>query len=165
MNKSFALSVCLVLLTACSSVPHHAPQTSMVKASHQQVDLGDSDKVRKILNQQYKNWHLVQHKMGGTSKKGVDCSGLVYLTYRTKLGIDMPRSTQYQARMGQAIKKERLRAGDLVFFKTGLFTRHVGMYIDSGDFLHVSSSNGVMISNLEDTYWKRTYWKARRIQQ
>jgi cell wall-associated NlpC family hydrolase len=66
--------------------------------------------------------------------------------------------------MGQAIQRERLRAGDLVFFKTGLFTRHVGMYIDDGDFLHVSSSNGVMVSNLEDLYWKRTYWQARRIQ-
>lgn len=136
----------------------------MVKASHPRVDLNDSDKVRHILNQQYKDWHFVQHQMGGTSKKGVDCSGLVYLTYRTKLGIDIPRSSKYQANTGQTIKKERLRAGDLVFFKTGLFTRHVGMYIDSGDFLHVSSSNGVMISNLEDLYWKRTYWKARRIQ-
>ena len=102
--------------------------------------------------------------MGGTSKKGVDCSGLVYETYRTKLGVDMPRSTEYQARMGLAIKKGQLRTGDLVFFKTGLFTRHVGIYIDNGEFLHVSTSNGVTISTLEDSYWKRTYWKARRIQ-
>jgi cell wall-associated NlpC family hydrolase len=51
-----------------------------------------------------------------------------------------------------------------VFFKTGVFTRHVGMYLDDGDFLHAASSNGVTISNLEDRYWTRTYWKARRIQ-
>lgn len=164
MKKLLVLSVYLLLLTACSSTPHQAPQASMVNVSDLRVDLNDSDKVRHILNQQYKDWHFVRHQMGGTSKKGIDCSGLVYLTYRTKLGIDIPRSTKYQANTGQAIKKEQLRAGDLVFFQTGLFTRHVGMYIDSGDFLHVSSSNGVMISNLEDAYWKRTYWKARRIQ-
>jgi cell wall-associated NlpC family hydrolase len=65
--------------------------------------------------------------------------------------------------MGQAINKGQLRAGDLVFFKTGLFTRHVGMYIDSGEFLHASTSNGVTISSLDDSYWRRTYWKAQRI--
>jgi len=163
MKKLLVLSVYLILLMACSSAPHQVPEKSTVKVSRIHVDLSDSEKVRKILNQQYKDWHYVQHDMGGTSKKGVDCSGLVYQTYRTKLGVDMPRSTEYQVRMGQAIKKQQLRTGDLVFFKTGVFTRHVGMYIDSGDFLHVSASNGVMISNLEDKYWKRAYWKARRI--
>ena len=101
--------------------------------------------------------------MGGTSRKGVDCSGLVYQTYRTKFGVAMPRSTEQQSKMGQAVRKEQLKAGDLVFFKTGVFTRHVGMYIDEGDFLHVSSSKGVMISNLDEKYWKRAYWKARRV--
>ena len=76
----------------------------------------------------------------------------------------MPRSTEYQSKTGQAIKQEQLRAGDLVFFKTGIFTRHVGMYIDKGNFLHVSTSKGVMISNLEDPYWSDTYWKANRVQ-
>lgn len=164
MKKFLVLSVYLMLLTACSSAPHQVPEKSTVKVSQIRVDLNDSEKVKQILNHQHKDWRYVQHNMGGTSKKGVDCSGLVYQTYRTKLGVDMPRSTEYQSRMGQAIKKEQLRAGDLVFFKTGVFTRHVGMYMDRGDFLHVSASNGVMISNLEDTYWKRAYWKARRIQ-
>ena len=76
----------------------------------------------------------------------------------------MPRSTEHQSKTGQTIQQEQLRAGDLVFFKTGIFTRHVGMYIDMGNFLHVSTRKGVMISNLEDPYWNDTYWKANRVQ-
>ena len=156
--------VYLLLLAACSTVQYQAPDQTAVTVTTHHVDLGDSEMVKQILKQQHKDWRNVQHKMGGTSKKGVDCSGLVYQTYRTKLGVDMPRSTEYQARTGRTIKKSQLRTGDLVFFKTGLFTRHVGIYIENGEFLHVSTSNGVTISNLEDSYWKRTYWKAQRIQ-
>lgn len=163
MKNLILLPVCLVLLAACSTAPYHAPDETALTVSTHRVDLGDSERVKEILKQQYNDWHTVRHKMGGTSMRGVDCSGLVYQTYRTRFGIDMPRSTEYQARMGTTIKKDRLRTGDLVFFKTGLFTRHVGIYIDNGEFLHVSSSNGVTISDLEDSYWKRTYWKAQRI--
>ena len=164
MKNLILLPVYLLLLAACSTTPYRVPDGTAVTVSNHRVDLGDSERVKQILSQQYNDWHNVQHKMGGTSKRGVDCSGLVYQTYRTKLGVDMPRSTEYQARMGKAIKKGQLRTGDLVFFKTGLFTRHVGIYIDNGEFLHVSTSNGVTISNLADSYWKRTYWKAQRIQ-
>jgi len=78
--------------------------------------------------------------------------GLIYL--------DLPNISQKS--VGRYNKA--LRAGDMVFFKTGIFTRHVGMYIDKGNFLHVSSSKGVTISSLEDPYWASAYWKAQRIQ-
>ena len=163
MLRILFISVCLVLLSACSSAPHHGPANPARNVSGARVDIGESDTIGQILNQQYKDWRYVKHRMGGTSRKGVDCSGLVYQTYRTKFGVAMPRSTEQQSKMGQAVRKEQLKAGDLVFFKTGVFTRHVGMYIDEGDFLHVSSSKGVMISNLDEKYWKRAYWKARRV--
>ncbi|MFV9615874.1 MAG: NlpC/P60 family protein [Gammaproteobacteria bacterium] len=153
-----------VLLTSCTSAPYYDQKNPSVKVSEIRVDLSDTQKVKQILNQQYKDWRYVQHRMGGTSKKGIDCSGLVYQTYRSKLGINMSRSTDYQSKTGRAIKQEQLRAGDLVFFKTGIFTRHVGMYIDTGNFLHVSTRKGVMISNLEDPYWSSAYWKAQRVQ-
>lgn len=156
--------LCAVLLTACSSAPYYGSTNSSVNVSEIHVDLSDTHKVKQILNQQHNDWRHVQHRMGGTSKSGIDCSGLVYQTYRSKLGINMPRSTEYQSKIGRAIQQEELRTGDLVFFKTGVFTRHVGMYIDKGDFLHVSAKKGVMISNLEEQYWRSAYWKAQRIQ-
>jgi probable lipoprotein NlpC len=162
--KLLVFCICVIALAACSSVPDYGSSTLAVDVPGQRVDLVDSVKVEQILKQQYEDWRRVPHRMGGTSKSGVDCSGLVYTTYRDRLGVDMPRSTASQAKVGRAVPKEELRAGDLVFFKTGVFTRHVGMYLYNGDFLHASSSNGVTISNLEDRYWTRTYWKARRIQ-
>ena len=164
MYKLVVVFVYAMLLTACSSAPYYGLKNPSVKITETRVDISDTDKIKQILNQQYKDWRHVQHRMGGISKKGIDCSGLVYQTYRTKFGFDMPRSTKYQSKVGQSIQQDQLRAGDMVFFKTGITTRHVGMYIDKGDFLHVSSSKGVMISNLEDPYWTSSYWKAQRVQ-
>jgi cell wall-associated NlpC family hydrolase len=164
MYKLVIVFVCALLLTACSSAPYYGSTNSAVKVSEIRIDLSDAHKVKQILNQQYKDWRHVQYRMGGISKNGIDCSGLVYQTYRTKLGINMPRSTKYQSKIGRAIQQEELRTGDLVFFKTGIFTRHVGIYIDDGDFLHVSASKGVIISNLEEKYWSNAYWKAQRVQ-
>ncbi|NOQ68939.1 MAG: hypothetical protein GQ573_02320 [Gammaproteobacteria bacterium] len=164
MYKLVPVFVCAMLLTACSSAPSYRLKDPSVKVAGKRVDISDTNKIKQILNQQYKDWRHVPHRMGGMSKKGIDCSGLVYLTYRTKFGFDMPRSTEYQSKVGRSIQQDQLRAGDMVFFKTGIKTRHVGMYIDKGDFLHASSSKGVMISNLKNPYWTRAYWKAQRVQ-
>ncbi len=164
MYKHVIVFICIILLTACSSAPYYGSKEPSVKVAEKRVDLSDTHKIKQILNQQYKDWEHVQHRMGGTSKKGIDCSGLVYRTYRSKFGIDMPRSTEYQSEVGQSIQQDKLRAGDMVFFKTGIFTRHVGMYVDKGNFLHASKSKGVMVSNLKNPYWKSAYWKAQRVQ-
>ena len=164
MHKLVLVFICAMLLTACSSVPYSGSKSPSVKVAEKRVNFNDTHKIKQILNQQYKDWRHVQHRMGGISKKGVDCSGLVYQTYRAKLGFDMPRSTDYQSKVGRSVQQKQLRAGDMVFFKTGIFSRHVGMYIDKGKFLHVSSSKGVMISSLKYPYWTSAYWKARRIQ-
>jgi cell wall-associated NlpC family hydrolase len=164
MYRLLVLYVCAVLLTACSSAPYQADKAASASVSDARIDLSDTHEVKQILKQQYNDWRNVKHRMGGMSRNGIDCSGLVYHTYRTKLGVELPRSTENQSKVGLAIKQKQLKAGDLVFFKTGVFTRHVGMYIEEGEFLHVSSSKGVMVSNLEDPYWRSAYWKARRIQ-
>jgi cell wall-associated NlpC family hydrolase len=49
-----------------------------------------------------------------------------------------------------------------VFFKTGFWSKHVGIYLENGNFMHASASSGVMISNLADTYWRDRYWKSLR---
>ena len=164
MVRILFIAVYLVLLSACSSAPYHDSGVSKLPGPQARVDMRDSEQIQKILNQQYQDWRDVKHSMGGTSKKGIDCSGLVYETYRTRFGVAVPRTTEKQSKMGHAVKKQQLKAGDLVFFKTGVFKRHVGMYIERGEFLHVSSRKGVTISSLDDAYWKSAYWKARRIQ-
>lgn len=125
--------------------------------------LEDKRWVKQALYAQFKEWQAVPHRTGGLSKRGVDCSGFVYLTYLSKLGIKLPRSSDAQSAIGYPIDAEELSVGDLVFFKTGIFDRHVGIYLDNRQFLHVSTSKGVTISSLDDSYWSRKYWKAMRL--
>ena len=119
--------------------------------------------LRDQLYSQYEAWKGTPYRMGGLSDQGIDCSGLVYVTYKAMLGMNLPRSTDAQARLGHSVRRTELRTGDLVFFKTGLFGRHVGIYLDGGRFLHASEIGGVKISALDNGYWKRTYWQARRL--
>ena len=129
------------------------------------IDLTDIQAVKSVLYSQYNEWKSVRYREGGLSKKGVDCSGYVYLTYRSKFGIDLPRTTDSQSSLGIKISQDNLKAGDLVFFKTGLFKKHVGIFLEDRKFMHASTSKGVIISSLDEEYWSDNYWKAKRIYQ
>jgi len=128
------------------------------------VDLANSALVRQELYEQYRQWKGTRYEIGGLSRHGIDCSGFMYVTFKSKLGVVLPRSTELQAELGRGVSRNELRSGDLVFFRTGMFVRHVGVYLERGRFLHASTSHGVTISELNDIYWKPRYWKARRIE-
>lgn len=66
-------------------------------------------------------------------------------------------------RLGKHVPKHKLQPGDLVFFKTGKRQRHVGVYIGKGNFLHASTSVGVTISSLDNSYWQQKYVTSKRI--
>ncbi|MCK4738418.1 MAG: C40 family peptidase, partial [Deltaproteobacteria bacterium] len=118
--------------------------------------------IKKRLARQVRSWKGVPYKYGGLSKKGVDCSGFVSITFKEQLGIALPRSTKLMSRIGKKIKKKHLRSGDLVFFDTGRYN-HVGIYVSDGSFIHASSSKGVTTSRLSNSYWKKHYWKSIRV--
>lgn len=127
------------------------------------VDMNNSGLVLAKLNTQYSEWAGVPHRTGGMSKKGVDCSALVYITFKQRLGLELPRSAAAQARVGEAVAKDALRPGDLVFFRTQWINRHVGIYLGEGKFMHVSSKRGVMVSRLSDYYWVDRFSGGRRV--
>lgn len=156
------LSVLIPGLVACGSSTTRSDQYVKIVPG-KKVDLNNSAKVKQILVSQYHEWKSVRHRMGGMSKKGIDCSGLVYVTYLSRLGMHVPRSTELQSSVGIPVKQSQLQPGDLVFFKTGLKQRHVGIYMGNKRFLHASSSRGVTVSRLDNVYWSRSYWKARRV--
>lgn len=117
----------------------------------------------KKIKEQYQVWYNAPYRYGGNSLKGVDCSGLVMNFYDKKLRIAIPRVTAEQAKIGRDVSQ--LVAGDLVFFKTGQGKTglHVGIYYQKGLFLHVSSAKGVILSSMEEQYWKKHYWTAKRV--
>ena len=110
----------------------------------------------------YNEWKSVKYKYGGNSKKGIDCSAFIQRIYKEKFDVNIPRTTRTQVKVGKKIKKSELEMGDLVFFKTGVRDRHVGIYMGDGSFMH-ASIKGVKFTKLDKSYYKRKYWTSRRI--
>lgn len=112
------------------------------------------------------------YRSGGTTRLGMDCSGLLSTTFQ-EAGFEIPRTSNEQSTFGDDLRPRELQPGDLVFFATdgGMSRRisHVGMVTEAPDpaasdvlFIHSSSSLGVKEDNLQVPYWQRCYVKAVR---
>ncbi len=163
----------IATLMGCTSVPDRGaartgyaavPNPGAAMDTGNSRGLGDSDSVRDLLYAQYDEWKGTRYRMRGLSKNGIDCSGFIHMTFKSKLGIVLPRSSDLQADLGMDVDKDQLQAGDLVFFKTGRTLRHVGVYLKDGRFLHATTKLGVVISRLNENYWRSAYWKAKRLE-
>lgn len=113
--------------------------------------------------------HLgTRYRSGGTKSGGFDCSGLMCYTF-SQLDFKLPRTSNEQSRTGKKIKKLQAQKGDLIFFSTnGRGTvNHVGMIteVDDGEifFIHSSSSRGVVVSSLNESYYSRRFKRINRV--
>lgn len=125
----------------------------------------DTQQIEQQLRSEARIWHGTPHRLGGTNRRGVDCSGLVQVVFSDLFGLSVPRTTEEQVNTGQRVRLSSLQPGDLVFFRPTPKSRHVGIYVGNGEFFHASTSQGVMISRLDESYWSRHYWTARRLLQ
>ncbi|MCH8487591.1 MAG: NlpC/P60 family protein [Candidatus Cyclonatronum sp.] len=123
----------------------------------------DARQVEQRLMQQFQQWRGTPYRLGGITQQGVDCSAFVMLVYRNGFGVELPRTTDQQMRAGTRVNPRQLRVGDLVFFQTGRNTRHVGIVLSGGRFLHASTSQGVIIDELNQPYWQQRFTVARRV--
>ncbi len=151
-----SLMLAVLWLGACSSAPpaHYGVQP-------QRILYQGAPQTR--LARHYEVWAGTPHQMGGLSRRGIDCSGFVYVTYRDVFGMHLPRSTDQLSDIGEAVSLDQLRGGDLLIFKTGFKQRHVGIYVGQGQFIHASSSRGVMSSRIDSEYWSDAYQESRRV--
>ncbi|SDV47573.1 C40 family peptidase [Chitinasiproducens palmae] len=108
----------------------------------------------------------VRYQWGGnTPDAGLDCSGFVKYVFQDTLNYELPRRAEEMSRVGEKIRPDELKAGDLVFFKTmrRAFS-HVGIYIGDNKFVHSPSTGStIRVDNLSDRYWSVRYNGARRI--
>ncbi|MBR1774519.1 MAG: C40 family peptidase [Bacteroidales bacterium] len=103
------------------------------------------------------DWVGTPHVLGGNTKQGVDCSGFVYNVYKDVFDITLPRrSADMENEVKILSNKTKMREGDLVFFgKNGV--NHVGIFLNGDNFVHTSTSKGVIVSSLEEKYWKENF--------
>jgi probable lipoprotein NlpC len=102
---------------------------------------------------------------GGTTKRGIDCSGFVQAVMYQALGVSLPRTSSEQSNVGEDVKISDLKFGDLLFFDTRGRGRvsHVGIYLGDGYFVHSGSKTGVAVASLESEFYSRVFLKAKRV--
>lgn len=146
----------------------HSPSLKKIKENEADIDEVDLFVADKIIDYA-KSYMGTKYKYGGMNNKGIDCSGLIYQSFLNAGDIFLPRSSREIAHQGEKIRLNQVRKGDLVFFKTSSrnVINHVGLVVENNhgnvQFIHSSTSKGVIISNLKEDYWNRTFVEARRL--
>ncbi len=124
--------------------------------------------IKKEIIDYAKTFQGTRYKFGGTTDAGMDCSGLVYTAFQ-KENITLPRISRDMATKGILISFKDIEEGDLVFFKTSRKNTitHVGLVVEAkrGEvkFIHSTTHAGVIISSLDEEYWKNAFVEVRRV--
>lgn len=175
MNRILLVILLIFSLTACKSkkkvVTKKSKSSKTVKATkprNSKSTINYSAAAKNVVNNA-KKFDGVRYKYGGTTKKGMDCSGLVYTSYKQE-NISLPRTTKDLSKTGDWVDVKQVQKGDLLFFATKKNSRtinHVGIVTNSRvgnvEFIHASTSKGVMVSNLAERYWYFAFVQARRV--
>lgn len=154
----YIYTLSLTMLVACGSLPEN---TAIHKQRIKQSPANSQARDVKSILQRANNMLGKPYRYGGRSpKRGFDCSGLVYYSFNSQV----PRSSRAQYRASQAVKKNQLRPGDLVFFKLGFSkVSHVGIYTGKGQFIHApSTGKQVMRSSLSEDFWRKRFLRGGR---
>lgn len=143
--------------TSCSS------SKSIVKKTNK-----STTKIDRIVANALK-YQGVRYKYGGTTKRGMDCSGMVYVSCLQE-NVQVPRVSRDMAKKGIKVSLKNAKKGDFIFFKTSRRNRrinHVGLIVSVRKnqirFIHSTTSRGVIISSLSEKYWKKAFVKVNRI--
>ncbi|MFP4342001.1 MAG: C40 family peptidase [Cyclobacteriaceae bacterium] len=156
----------LALLSSCASQKKAVQRRD---DGGRRVGVADSQATKVISTA--RSYTGTPYRWGGTSRGGMDCSGLLLTSFQS-VGIQLPRTTSEQVRIGHNVGLYDLRPGDLVFFaaqkrRPGKIT-HVGMVTEVRDkhnvqFIHASTKLGVVENNIYSDYYRRIFVKARRV--
>jgi cell wall-associated NlpC family hydrolase len=161
-RRSFLLIMSVVLVVGCSTTPRRPAAPPRYVPSAHRGEVGPNDILFRAIG-------LVgtPYRWGGnTPQSGFDCSGLIVYVFHEVAGIGLPRTVQdiYAVDLGQ-VRRDRLQAGDLVFFNTaGRNVSHIGIYVGQDRFVHAPNEGGtVRLDYLTNPYWDKHYAGAKRV--
>lgn len=138
------------------------------------VGANKSERLKKaeIVLKSAKQYDGTPYKLGGDTKRGIDCSALTMLSFKNA-GITLPRTSIEQSKIGKAVDLEDALPGDLIFFKfkkskSNNPVNHVGIVskVEKNGmvyFYHASTSLGVTESSLSESYYKEVFVKVMRV--
>lgn len=168
MNRLLPVLFLLLIASSCKSkktASNKKKQTQTVKVNAAAKPSKEAESIVKYA----KTFDGTRYKYGGTTKRGMDCSGLIYTSFK-KHNINLPRTTATLQGTGTWIDLKEVNVGDLIFFATKKNSRkvnHVGIVtnvrLGNVEFIHASSSKGVMESSLAERYWYFAFVQARRV--
>lgn len=166
MKKLLLFALIVAFFSSCGS--SNKVTKSNVHKSEKIITKSISGKLDNIVDYA-KTFEGTRYKYGGTTKKGMDCSGLVFTAFN-KENIALPRISREMAKKGRKITLSQVAEGDLLFFQTNKSRRvinHVGLVVEAkrGEvyFIHSTTSRGVIVSSLEEGYWKSAFVEVRRV--
>jgi cell wall-associated NlpC family hydrolase len=170
--KYSLLSICFFYLISCKhqqsttkSSESSSKTSSFIKKKYaEKLSVSESDIKNEKLYQFINDWYGVKYKYGGKDKAGIDCSGLTAALYLAVYKKTISSNTKDLVSEVKKIKESDLKEGDLVFFNTnGKSISHVGVYLQNHKFVHASTKKGVMISDMNEPYFKQTYVSSGRV--
>ena len=168
MKRLLLLSLLSIVLVSCGSSRNVSKQKNVIEATTHTNKTATSKKANKIVSYA-KTFEGTRYKFGGTTKRGMDCSGLVYTSFKNE-NIGLPRVSRDMAKQGKRISLRNAEEGDLVFFQTNKSRRvinHVGLVVESRrgvvKFIHSTTSRGVIVFSLDENYWNNAFVEVRRI--
>lgn len=155
---------CLGLAAGCASSTT-VPVSAIVPLAmpEQTLSRGATRGIERQLRGEINFWLGTPYQRGGTSRRGIDCSGFVQQIYRSAFAIDLPRTAAEQGLMGDPVPLSDLQPGDLLYFRIRESRNHVGIYLGGDDFVHASPRLGVSIASLSAPHWQQAFRSARRL--
>ena len=165
MKKIILLSI-LLFLVSCSNNDKE-DINNLINRKQPKFKKSSSSSIteKERLYSSYKKWEGTPYLWGGETRLGIDCSAFMQRVFEEVYDFEIPRTTTEQMLEGRNPGYMNRQLGDLIFFKTGPDTFHVGVYYQNDNFFHSSSTFGVTMSNLNEEFWKKTYLKIRRFKE
>lgn len=164
VQKNSIFFFLLVIFIGCAAQPRYTSQPVERKKYHPPKGTSETNIDQIKMSRIIDSFLGTPYKEGGSNKWGMDCSGFVMEVYKQYAGFKLPHSTEKLFKLVKKVDKEELGHGDLVFFTDyGFLPSHVGIYIGEGKFAHSTKGYGVVVSSLDDEYYRKTYIGARRV--